>query len=168
VSVRRAATVASLLLLSGCTVRGPAGAVLPPVGGSDLASALIWSVVASIAGFGLCVAAAVWLPVKRTAIAGAAGFLATLFLALSVKVIQPYLGWIVLGLFISGLGAALYAIRRYHLFAHMAVAFGSDMANAETEVDAERVKDSHAAMQRIAGVKPLIDKALAVVKAVKA
>ncbi len=46
-----------------------------------------------------------------------------------------------------------------------AVAFGVDMTKAETDADAEMVKDMHSTIQEQTGVKGLIDAALKIVKA---
>lgn len=163
--MRRAQLISYLMLClaaSGCTVRGPAHAALPPpAGGSDLNALLLWAVAVSFVGIAASVSAVIWLPTKKLALSCLAGFGAMLGCAIGVKVIQPYLGYIVLGAFILLVLAAAYAVWRMHLATRMAVAFGKDMGGAITDDDAQAVKDKHAVLQAAAGVKGIIDKVLA-------
>ena len=136
----------ALLVLPGCVVRGPAhttpAAAIP--GGSALSALLLWTVGAAMVGVAASVAALVWLPTKKLALSGVAGFGALLGCALTVKVIQPYLGWIVLGMFATGAAAAVVLLRKYN-------AFGRDMSLADTEAAAAKVIADHPMIARAVG-----------------
>ena len=157
-------------LFAGCAKRAPAGpgAAVPASPGSTLDAAMIWAVLVSMLGIAVSVAALVWLPVKRMALAGVAGFGAMLALALTVQVLRPYLMWIALAGVATAAVAAFLAIRNLGATATLAVLFGNDMAKAETDADAEQVKATHAAMQEAAGVKGAIDRVLQRAKATAA
>jgi hypothetical protein len=152
-----------LSLCSGCTVGGRLPAVKPQAP-DDFNAVLVWAFAASLAGFGVSVAALVWLPTKKLAIAGMAGFAGIIALALSVKVVQPYMGYIVLGMLLVGAIAAFVVIRKLALLNDLSVLFGYDMTKATTNAEAEAVKATHSAVQKLVGVKPLVVKSLAKVK----
>ncbi len=140
-----AVVMIALALLSGCTVRGPAHVHPGPLpGGSDLSALLLWTVGASMLGIAISFGALVWLPTKKLALAGIATFGSLLACALTVKVIQPYLGWIVLGLFAAGAVAAMALIRKYHLF-------GRDMSLAETDAEAAKVAAAYPMIAKAVG-----------------
>lgn len=166
-----AVIVGSLLLMMLCGCSGAravaSGAPIPkpPPGGADLNYVLLCTVALSILGIGASVLALVWLPTKRMALAGVAGFGSMLAIALTVKVLQPYLLWVALaGLAAAAVGAIL-AMRKLGTANTLAVMFGRDMSRAITDEDAEQVKATHAALQDAAGVRAIIDRILAKTKA---
>lgn len=140
---------ALLLLLSGCALRGPTPATGPAVqhitGGSDLSALLLWTVGAAMVGVAASAAALVWLPTKKLALSGVVGFGVLLACALTVKVIQPYLGWIVLGMFATGAATALVLLRKYN-------AFGREMSLANTEHEAAKVIADHPMIAKAVGI----------------
>ncbi len=153
---------ALLLLLTGCTLRGPtavasAAAVklahaTPPPGGDDLRWLLLALIGVGVLGFGLSLAAAVWLPFKKAALAGCAGFSAVLVLALVVKTIQPYLGAIVCGGALALLIAAVWAAWKLHLGGRLAALYANDMASAPDDAAAAKVTADHAVAWAKAGM----------------
>jgi len=150
-----------LFLNTGCSSRVTTPPVAkPPVAGSDLSSVLLWAAALSILGIGASVAALVWLPTKKLAIAGIAGFGTMLGVALTVKALQPYLLWIGLVVIAAFAVAVFLVIRKQGLASSMAVLFGLDMTKAETDAQAEQVKATHAALQEALGVRGLIDRLL--------
>ncbi len=163
---------AALCVTAGCFTPRVPGAGLPtlpvPAGGADLNALLLYAVGVSFLGIAASVAALVWLPTKKLALAGLAGFGAMLACALGVKVAQPYLGYVVLGSFVLLLAGAVYVIRKYHMTALAAVGFGRDMSNAITDEDARAVKRLHAATQEDAGVRKVMDKLIAKVDETRA
>ncbi len=132
-------------------------------GGSDgdTSALLLWISTGAIIGLGVCVAAAVLLPVKLLATSGAAGFGAVLVLALMLKASLPYLPWVALALGLIGLALGIWRFRQYVSGLNCAVKFGAAAANAETDTEIEALKNSHAAAQMRLGVKSIIDKAIA-------
>lgn len=120
-------------------------------------AALVWIIALSIFGIGACVAAAIFLPVKQLATAIAAGFTATLILALTVKAILPYLSFIALGLGAIAVAIAVVYFRRYVLATHAAIAFGKEVSDPTSGLTLEQIKIEHAAKQKTAGVKTIID-----------
>jgi hypothetical protein len=156
---------AMLLLMAGCTVRGTSALVAPAVGGADLNSVLLWTVAASLLGLGVSVAAAVWLHSVLVAATGISGFGTILAAAVSLKVIQPYLGWFVLAGFVAAAIVAFFSLRHLSMAKTAAVLFGKDMTSANTDDEAAAVKATHSAIQGYLGVKGLIDKTLTKAKA---
>jgi hypothetical protein len=151
------------LMLSACgdqRLGNGSGAGHAP-NGSDANAMLLWLSVVAIAGFGACVAAAVFLPVKRLAVAVAVGCVAMLALALTTKAALPYLPWVSLALGVIGLAAGIWYFRAYVLSMQAAVAFGCAMEKAETDQDVAALKLVHAAQQTKNGTKRFIESALA-------
>lgn len=156
-----------IMILAAVMLASCGGARVVPTHGKQLPNAaqdanalLLWLSAIAISGFGACVAAAVFLPVKRMAIAGATGFAAMLALALTTKAALPYLPWVALALGLIGLGAGIWYFRKYALGMSDAVAFGCAMEKAETDQDVSRIKADHSADQIRNGTKSVIDAAL--------
>lgn len=153
------------LALAGCQRRGqPNAPAVPPPGGSDLTALLIWVIAAAIVGIGLSIAALVWLPTKKLALSSAAGFAGMLGVALTVKVAQPYMGWVVLAGFVICAIGAIYLFRKWVLTGKSAIAFGCDVAEADPE-RIELVKARHMAKQQELGIHGLIESELKKLKA---
>lgn len=162
--MKRTAIILGLLclILCGCKDRE-----IPPhtvKSYSDASALLLWLSTIAIAGFGACVAAAVFLPVKKLALAGCAGFASMLGLALTTKAALPYLPWVALALGIIGVALGIFYFRRWVTATKMAVAYGIGAAKAETDQQISDLKIAHAAVQTDLGVKPLIDSVLASLK----
>ncbi len=155
------------LFMAGCGGVRPS----PPVSifdaPGDVNVMLVWLSAISIVGIGGCIAAAVFLPIKRLAVAGIAGFAVVLGLALGVKAILPFLPWVMLALLVLGVAAVVWYFRKYSIGMESAVRFGLDMTNTTTNEGAEVVKDNHAIDQTRLGVKSLIDQTLKSLKANK-
>lgn len=165
---------ASLALASvGCSIRGPgalvAGAAkqIPaaPVGGADLSYLLLGAVAISILGIGVSIAAVAWLPVdKRMSLAGLAGFASMLAVSLAIKATLPYLALVVGMCFLLFIALAVYVVIKYRLLSRAAVAFGLDMSAADSEVEAQAVRDRHAADQAARGLQGGVDRIISAVK----
>ncbi len=123
---------------------------------NDANALLLWLSLVSILGFGACVAAGIFLPTKKLAVAGAAGFASMLALALTTKAALPYLSWVALALGIIAAVCGIWYFRKYVMAMRSAVAFGNDMTQAETFADAEAVKHTHQIVQQVRGVHDLI------------
>lgn len=149
------------LLATGCGHRAPpAPRIANPfssAGNADTNALLVWMIMVSIAGIGACVAAAIFLPVKQLAVAGASGFATVLVLALTLKAALPFLPWVALGLFLIAGALVIVRFRKYVLGTDAAVRFGVDMTKADTQAEAELVKIKHATSQEKLGVRSLID-----------
>ncbi len=160
------AVIVAVMSLSGC---GEARNVIDHAkrsshGSGSIGGTINWLVTISILGIGACVAAAIFLPVKGLACAGAGGFATVLGLALIIPAIQPFLPWVALGIIVLAFAAGIWYFRKYVLATHCAVDFGTDMSRANTEAEAEVVKAMHATKQLQMGVKNLIDQTIAKVK----
>lgn len=159
------------ILLTGCggIPRVGTSGLKPPAGGgspsSDANALLLWLSAVSILGFGGCVAAAVFLPVKKLALAGCAGFASTLVLALTTKAALPYLPWVALALGLIGLVLGLWRFRQWVNATKAAVAFGCDMAKASTDQETDALKYNHATAQEKLGVRGVIDQVIGQIKA---
>ncbi len=151
------------LMLVGCggTRKPP---IVPFGMSSDVNVVLVWLVFMSILGIGACIAAAIFLPIKKLAVAGIAGFASILGIALFVKAALPYLPWIVLGLIAVAIALAVVYFRRYVLATHAAVDFGYLMTRAETDEQAALLKVTQASVQDRLGVKSIIDASLKKIK----
>ncbi len=152
------AAAAVIFALSGCgehrAARLPGGGGAP---GHDANQALLWIVVVSVFGIGACVTAAIFLPIKSLATAVGAGFITTLILAITVKAILPFLPWVALGVGLLAVVGVIWYFRKQTLATGAAVLFGHDMTQANSEVEAQEVKDRHALAQATIGVKTIID-----------
>ncbi len=159
------AAAAVIFALSGCgkhrAARLPGGGGAP---GHDANQALLWIVVVSVFGIGACVTAAIFLPIKSLATAVGAGFITTLILAITVKAILPFLPWVALGVGLLAVVGVIWYFRKQTLATGAAVLFGHDMTQANSEVEAQEVKDRYALAQATIGVKTIIDDALNAVK----
>ncbi len=139
----------------------------PPKPGHDTgdgSALLLWMAAVSIAGFGICVAAAIFLPIKKLAIAGAAGFLSTMALALTVKAALPYLPWVALALGLIGIATGIWYFRKYSLGLKAAVQYGCDVAKCETDAQVTDIRRKHEIKQLGMGVKTIIEKVVDQVK----
>lgn len=155
----------TVLLFSGCNARSLAFWIHdtppPPPGGQELTDTLVWAMGVSFIGVAASVAALVWLPTKKIALAALAGFLAMFILAVGTKVIQPYLGYVVLGGMLLLAGGAAIVIRKYVIANRLMGSYGN--AAVATPVDPvaiAKLKADHAATQAAAGVRGIIDHAL--------
>lgn len=145
------------LLFVGCVKRGAAPR---PPGGHELTDLLVWAIGVSFIGVAASVAALVWLPTKKIALAALAGFLAMFVLAVGTKVVQPYLGYVVLGgMLLLAAGAAII-LRKLYLANLHSVAFGTAALAATDPISIKRLKDDHIAAQKAAGVHGIIERAL--------
>lgn len=150
--IRIAALVVGCYWLAGCATRlhGPAtiphrAPAAPLPGGNDLGWLLLALIGVAIVGIGLSAAGLVWLPFKRACLAGAAGFSAILATALTVKTIQPYLGWIVLVGGLVLLAGAAWAVWKLIKGGHLAAAYSKDAAAAPDDAALALVQAKHAA-----------------------
>ena len=125
---------------------------------------LVWLSTISILGIGASIAAAIFLGAKKIAVAGIGGFGSILASAIVVNAARPFLIWLALALAGILVIAGIVMLRKYILGFEAAVAFGCDMSKADTEVEAQRVRDVHSHNQIITGVKTLIDKTIEKVK----
>lgn len=151
-----------VFILVGCgEARAVASAAKKPPGGADVNAMLVWLTTISIMGIGACIAAAVFLPVKKLAVAIGAGFASVLAMALTVKAALPFLPWVALGVIVLGFAVGVVLFRRYVLGLNAAVGYGCAVANAVTDEDVASVKEKHAAIQEAFGVKRIIDNVLA-------
>lgn len=107
------------ILLAGCGNRIQPPAIgapgqPPPSGDADLGRLMVWICAVSFVGLGVSIAALVWLPLaKRTALAGALGFLAMISLAITVKALLPYLLWLVVAKLLLGGALGVWFVRRH-------------------------------------------------------
>lgn len=150
------------LAVAGC---GDVNVPRSAIGNADVM--LVWMMALSITGIGLSVAAAIFLPVKHLAVAGMAGFGTILGLTLTVKAALPFLPWVALLMILAGAILGIIWLRRYVMATHAAVQFGLDMTAANTDVEAEAVKNKHAINQIKGRVDGIIDQTLKAAKRAK-
>ncbi len=161
------ALLATVVFLNSCGFGLRKAPTLPkPNDHANIGSALVWMVTVSVFGIGASIAAAVFLPMKRMAVAAIAGFGSILGCALLVSAAMPFLPWVALGLILILVIAGILLLRNYVIATHCAVTYGHMIENAETDADVAMVKTVNATQQQAHGVKKIIEGALNKVKGI--